>query len=431
MKVSQFNLFFPHEGYKIGYNSFTDEFIILEEMLYEMYDASRRSASFDELSQVHPEFYQLLCEKGFLVDPDIDEVQKVIEISRLIDNDETKFELHINPTMNCNFKCWYCYETHIKDSKMSAETITRTKALLAAIFEQKKQLREFHLGWFGGEPLLYFKKVMVPILEYAYEQAAQRGIQFDSAVTSNGLLVDELVIDYIKKCNLNFFQITLDGNRERHDKVRFISEGRGSYDAIVANMIRLAENQCVVNARINISPETLEGIRDIAADFYYASDEAKQYIYFDLHKVWQIEEDIEEEINDVRWYFREKGYKVRTGALNTFVESCYGDHRNHAVINYNGEMFKCTARDFTTKNSEGVLGEEGNILWNEKYEKRMSMKFRNKPCLECPIMPICGGGCTQQALDHEGIDYCVYDFDVNKKIQLVRTKFLEVLAERQ
>jgi uncharacterized protein len=431
MKVSRFNLFFPHEGYEIGYNSFTNEFIILEEMLFDMYEASCQSTSFAELSQVHPEFYRLLCDKGFLVDPGLDEVNRVIEVSRLIDNDETKFELHINPTMNCNFKCWYCYETHIKDSKMSAETIVRTKALVSAILEQKKQLREFQLGWFGGEPLLYFKKVMVPILEFVHEQTAQKEIYFQASITTNGLLVDQQVIEYAKKYNLWFFQITLDGNRERHDKVRFISEGRGSYDTIVANMIRLAENQITVNARINISPETLAGIRDIAADFYHASDDAKRYIRFDLHKVWQIEEDIDQEIDEIRWYFREKGYNVATGAINTLVDSCYGDHRNHAVINYNGEMFKCTARDFTTGNSEGVLGETGDILWNEKYEKRLNSKFRNKPCLECPILPICGGGCSQQAIEHEGVDYCVHDFDENKKIQLVRNKFMELLAERQ
>lgn len=431
MKSSQFNLFFPHEGYQIGFNSFSNEYIILEPTLYEMYMACKQTGVFEDLDEVHPEFYAMLCEKGFIVADDLDEVQRVKEISYQIDNDESRFELHINPTMNCNFKCWYCYETHIKDSKMDEQTLIKTKAFISRIFEEKTQLKEFTLSWFGGEPLLYFNKVVVPLLEFTHALAKEKNVAFHSAMTTNALLVNQNVIDNALKYGLNFFQITLDGNRERHDKVRFISEGKGSYDAIVANMIALASHGIRVLGRINISVETLPGINEIAEDFAHVSDKVKEYLSFDLHSVWQIDEDIDDVINEKRIYFREKGYRVMSGTHDTVANSCYGDHRNHATLNYNGEAFKCTARDFTTKNSEGVLGDDGTIHWNEKYEKRMQIKFKNKPCLECAILPMCGGGCSQQAIEHEGIDYCVNDFDEHKKMQLVKNKFFEILAESE
>jgi uncharacterized protein len=429
MKASQFNLFFPHDGFHVGYNGYTDAFIILEPMLYDMYDASKRSNSFEELKEVHSDFYNNLVENGFVVEETIDEVDRVKQASIKIDNDLSRFELHINPTMNCNFKCWYCYETHIKDSKMDTNTIEHTKKFISRVLETQTGLKEFSLGWFGGEPLLYFKKVMVPILQYAYPACIERNVSFSSHMTSNGLLIDDEVIELCKEYNLHFFQITLDGNRERHDKVRFISEGKGSYDRIVANMKKLAENGLTVVARINISPETLFGVDDVLLDFSDLSAEVKKFIRFDLHKVWQIEEDIDDAINDKRIYFRSHGFKVTSGTHETVVNSCYGDHRNHATLNYNGEVFKCTARDFTHANSEGVLNENGEIIWGPKYEKRLNSKFKNKPCLECAILPICGGGCTQQALENEGRDYCVNDFDENKKLQLVKNKFFEFLEE--
>jgi uncharacterized protein len=240
MKASQFNLFFPHDGFHVGYNGYTDAFIILEPMLYDMYDASKRSNSFEELKEVHSDFYNNLVENGFVVEETIDEVDRVKQASIKIDNDLSRFELHINPTMNCNFKCWYCYETHIKDSKMDTNTIEHTKKFISRVLETQTGLKEFSLGWFGGEPLLYFKKVMVPILQYAYPACIERNVSFSSHMTSNGLLIDDEVIELCKEYNLHFFQITLDGNRERHDKVRFISEGKGSYDRIVANMKKLA-----------------------------------------------------------------------------------------------------------------------------------------------------------------------------------------------
>jgi len=426
IKASKFNLFFLHEGYQVGYNSYSDQFIMLEDMLYQMYDASFKKADFEELLEVHPEFHEHLYRNGFLIDSEIDEIERVKKASYAIDNDDSLFQLHINPTMNCNFKCWYCYETHIKDSKMDEPTIAKTESYIANIIGNNSNLKEFSLSWFGGEPLLYFHKVMVPILKSTYELTKPTNINFHSSMTTNGLLIDQKMIDICKQYNLNFFQITLDGDRERHDQVRFISEGRGSYDKIVANIILLAENRMNVNVRVNISPETLPGLNFIVNDFFGLDPMYHQHILFDFHKVWQVEGDIDDQINDSRTYFRSKGFKVSTGTHDTLVNSCYGDRRNHATINYNGEAFKCTARDFTTANSEGILI-DGEIQWGEKYERRLQSKFKNKPCLECPILPLCGGGCSQHALENEGKDYCVHNFDMSKKISLVRNKFIDIL----
>lgn len=428
MKASKYNIFFPYEDKMIGFNSFTTEYIILEPVLFDMFDACLRRNSFDELRDIHPGFYQFLCEKEFLVGESLDELQRVKDYSYLIDNDDTRYELHINPTMNCNFKCWYCYETHIKDSKMDQQTIASVLSHVQNVLDRKKKLERMSIGWFGGEPLLYYKKVVLPILRSASEMAWNKGIDFSSAMTTNGLLIDQDVIDSAKKYGLTFFQITLDGNRDRHNKVRFISEGRGSYDEIVANIIALTRAGLTVMVRLNCSADTLEGIRDVAADFLHLEKEALQYLSFGFHAVWQEDQDLTDILFDTRVYFRELGFTVQSGSINSLKDSCYGDHRNHATINYNGEVFKCTARDFTTGNSEGLLDKNGLITWNDKFEKRLGIKFKNKPCLECAILPICGGGCTQQALEHEGRDYCVNDFDEDKKRKIVIQKFLETVA---
>ena len=72
----------------------------------------------------------------------------------------------------------------------------------------------------------------------------------------------------------------------------------------------------------------------------------------------------------------------------------------------------------------GYQYENGNLVWNEKYDVRLNSKFKNKPCLDCRILPICNGGCSQQALEHIGIDYCVNDFKKKKKTNIVKDKFL-------
>lgn len=98
------------------------------------------------------------------------------------------------------------------------------------------------------------------------------------------------------------------------------------------------------------------------------------------------------------------------------------------TINYNGEIFKCTARDFTDSTGEGRVDVDGSIVLNDRYEKRLNAKFNNPPCRECRILPLCGGGCSQQALEHEDVDYCVYNFDEEQKTQAIVNKFKAVLA---
>ncbi|WP_160715612.1 radical SAM/SPASM domain-containing protein [Chitinophaga solisilvae] len=428
MKASRYNIFFDREGQRIGFNSYSKEYIVLDQMLYLMYETAERQSDFNELHKVHPAFFQFLTEKNFLVPEDRDEVALVKELVNSIDNDDSRFELHINPTMNCNFKCWYCYETHIKDSKMDERTTANTMKFMQSLFEQRTSIREFKLSWFGGEPLLYYKKLIRPMMAKAYQLCEANNIQFSSSITTNGLLIDQDVIDSAKQFNLSFFQITLDGDREQHNKVRFISEGRGSYDQIVTNIKQLVKHQLFVLVRINCSGDTLPGVKNIISDFEDLTAADKPYISFDIHKVWQEHYNIDNDtLTALRWYYREKGFDVATGYYDTVATSCYADRRNQALINYNGEIFKCTARDFTTANSEGVLSDDGAIVWNAGYEKRMNSKFNNKPCLECAIMPMCNGGCSQQAIEHEGKDYCVYDFDEGKKRQAVMEKFNEFL----
>ena len=110
--------------------------------------------------------------------------------------------------------------------------------------------------------------------------------------------------------------------------------------------------------------------------------------------------------------------------------SCYADKRNSAVINYNGDLFKCTARDFTTAKRAGYINESGDLIWEDNYlERRMNTKFKNKPCLSCRLLPICNGGCSQHAMEAEEsqTEYCVYYGDDRLKDDIVISKIKSIV----
>lgn len=431
MKVSQFNSFFFYEEKHVGYNAFTNEFIILQPELYEIYKAADHENNWSELKEIHEDFYNFIEEKGFIISQDENEIEKVKNLVYTIDKENNElFELTINPTMNCNFKCWYCYETHIKASKMSSETINNTIKLVENILAENDNLKDFHLQWFGGEPLLYFDSTVVPLLQGIYPKMIKKNISFTSGFTTNGLLINQKMLDLCKSLGVSHFQITLDGHRERHNKVRYITKDRGSYDEIVNNIKLCAENGVSVTARINVSEETLNNLSKIMDDFSDLDDKCKKYLDFSFHEVWQEEKDIAEDIQEVVNHFRDVGFNTLYKGINldTVRNSCYADKKNHATINYNGEVFKCTARDFESKSKEGILNSDGKIEWNEKYDQRMNSKFKNPPCLSCKILPICNGGCSQQAIEHKNIEYCVNDFDENKKLEIIKDKFMYIMS---
>ncbi len=433
MKYSQFNSIIPYENKYALYNSFENKVLFLEHDLKELLLAGKNEG-IDELENIHPSFYKYLLENEFLVPNNRDEANNLREIAKEVDEEKSIYQLTINPTMNCNFKCWYCYEDHIKASRLKSTMVIKVNKFITKKL-QDEDLKYFHLGLFGGEPLLYFKKNVIPIIDHLKSESERFDKAFGINFTSNGYLVNQDFVDYFHghglTCNL---QITLDGYREEHDKVRYVSKTKGSYFEIVNNIKLLIRNNFFVRLRINYTSENLTDTFKIIDDF---SDVDLKYIQqnllVDYHRVWQDEavDGIDVILNKNMEIIKSKGFKVTgTFSANNVLESCYADKRNSAVINYNGDLYKCTARDFSKESRSGYIDSEGDLKWDDGYvEKRMNSKLHNKPCLTCRLMPVCNGGCSQHAMENLGNEegYCVYSFDESEKDKVIYAKVRDIL----
>lgn len=405
MKYSKYNILIDgSEDTDIVYNSLSDKYIFLKKGLWQTCLHNSGSSC-----------YKNLKNGGFIVEDNIDETQLCIEKARQIENDKTFTHLIINPTIDCNFRCWYCYEKHIP-SKMSKTIIDNIKRLIANSCKSSEKLT---ISFFGGEPLIYYEDVMLPIIKSAKEITSENGVHFKTNCTTNGSLFSKTRIAELKNLNFNFAQITLDGNREVHNKTRCYASGKGSYDKIIENIKELAKNQINITLRINYTKENIHSIADIPLDFKDLSAEEKKFIKVSFHKVWQEDEFESAEIETSINAFIEAGFVASKFVLGSY---CYADLRNSTVINYNGDVYKCTAVDFEEEKRDGYLDSGGNIIWeNNSLENRMEAKFSNKSCLECNIFPICHGGCSSKPLQN-GDSYCIFSFDEDKKRNAVIEK---------
>ncbi|MEL6696403.1 MAG: radical SAM protein [Bacteroidota bacterium] len=431
-KASRFNSFIPFEGQIIGFNAYTQQFLTLDAMLLDLFNAAILEDNITGLADIHPELFLEFIRHGYVVEHDVDETQKVKDLRNEVDLSNKKYELTINPTMNCNFKCWYCYESHIKGSKMDPETITKIQKHIDKVLAENPDLEEFHISWFGGEPMLYFDNVVKPIITYGHEAMKDRETELTSGFTTNGYLIKPEMIPFFKKYNIDNFQITLDGHRDKHNTVRYTASTKGTYDKIIENIKLLTRHEIPVYVRINYTEETLEKVEHVVDDFAELNEKERAFMMFSFHNVWQDRKPSRERLEKVITRFRSNDFITNSlfSSVDTLRHSCYADKKNHATINYNGEVFKCTARDFTTDSREGDMTAEGDIVWNEKFDERMNAKFNNSPCLSCRIQPICNGGCSQQAMENAGEDYCVIEMSGISKDDVILSKFKQKLEHQ-
>ena len=281
------------------------------------------------------------------------------------------------------------------------------------VVETRSQLQSFPIAFFGGEPLLYFKDIVLPIIRFHDALCKQYHIPYTSiGFTSNGGLLNPEMIAVLAQYENVQFQITLDGGKEAHNKIRYSYKGQDSYTLILHNVISLLKNGIDVRLRINYTAESLDSLTDIADDLSMLSENDKSRLEVDFHQVWQERspsKDLDGIRNVVDYFYKKKLYVIFND-VNMVRNPCYGDRRNTAVINYNGDIYKCTAKDFNVINRDGYLNENGDIVWLKSQDYRANIRFKDGFCNTCRIAPLCGGGCSRYMLeqDQNANKSCIY-----------------------
>jgi len=138
--------------------------------------------------------------------------------------------LHIAHT--CNLNCAYCFASqgkyHGERAVMSFEV---GKRALDFLVENSGSRRNLEVDFFGGEPLMNFD-VVKQLVAYARSIEKEKGKNFRFTLTTNGMLVDDDVIDFANRECSNVV-LSLDGRKEIHDRYRVDYAGRGSWEQIV------------------------------------------------------------------------------------------------------------------------------------------------------------------------------------------------------
>lgn len=419
MKKSNFNVFLKYKDYYIGYNTLYGTVIFLVENLYNLFIGKLENNDFISIKEIHPQLEKELINKKFIIEDSVDEIELIRNVLNKTNNDNSFIDITINPTINCNFSCWYCYENHNDKKKIESSEVNNIISFINNKIYQDKNLKYIKLHWFGGEPLLHFKDVMKPILTEINNSVRETNKSLFSGITTNGYLINEEMLDFLVENNHKYFQITLDGNRNRHNNIRYNYKGNNTYDKIINNIKLCLMKGFGVSVRLNISEDTNLCVEELLKDFKDISDKAKELLIFSVHKVWQASEEVENIIESIISEIRKNNFNCSTyfTSPTSITNTCYADKINHLVINPNNKIYKCTARDYSEESVEGILLPTGNIEWNKIHNKRIRVSALDyKECVNCKILPICNAGCSQKKLENpKGFCPCNYDENIKNK----------------
>ena len=144
--------------------------------------------------------------------------------------------LHVAHT--CNLNCAYCFASqgkyHGERAVMSFEV---GKQALDFLIANSGTRRNLEVDFFGGEPLMNFQ-VVKDLVAYARSIEKEHHKNFRFTLTTNGLLIDEDVIDFANR-EMSNVVLSLDGRKEIHDRYRVDYAGNGSWERIVPKFQKL------------------------------------------------------------------------------------------------------------------------------------------------------------------------------------------------
>lgn len=139
---------------------------------------------------------------------------------------------------DCNLRCSYCFAStgDFGEGRKLLDADTGKKAI-DFLLTQSKGRKNLELDFFGGEPLMNFE-VVKEIVAYARSKEKEYNKNFRFTITTNGMLLNDDIIDYINR-EMSNVVLSIDGRKEVNDRVRVRCDKTGSYDKIVPNYQKL------------------------------------------------------------------------------------------------------------------------------------------------------------------------------------------------
>lgn len=329
-----------------------------------------------------------MIKAGFLVPNDCNEIirlKEFLSVNKMFVNNKGFSTYTILPTLDCNARCYYCFEKKCQKVKMTDEIIEKICYLILQNYNKNK--RKVLLDWYGGEPL-YNSEVIDKITQFLQNN----NVEYSSKMISNGYLFNE---EMIKKASalwqLKNVQITLDGTKDIYNRVKnYIDACDSPFDRVLDNIDNLLKSNISVKVRLNLSKTNFYDLQKLIEILHQKFSIYSKFTVY-VHALFELEEDTKnefvwkmmDELEDKLENFKMLKFKKLRSNFSPFV--CTAQNPQTVIILPDGSLCKCKASfedsTFGNLNSE-VIDKE---ILNSWYEETI----RGENCLDCSLLPNC------------------------------------------
>lgn len=338
-----------------------------------------------------------LVNKGCLVENREEDWRNVKTLINMNFFSSNYLNIIILPTEKCNFRCVYCYENFEK-GEIKSEVIEGIKNF---IYSKIRNLKILSIGWFGGEPLLAFKK-MKEILDFSLNVSKKFKVDYFSSISTNGYLLNPYIFQECLKYGISHFQITIDGPPEVHDNRRKTVSGEPTFEKIFNNVKEASKikRKFKIVIRTNVDQENLPYIPKLL-DIFKQNIKNKDNLYFYFRLTFEpgckgervdsvkyIERSQEKKI--LYYLFnetikRELNYYWDVTSFTPFGSVCYAAQPYSLCIGSDGKIYKCTVHFDKEVNNLGNIFPDGHVEINkEKFIKWVYPYYEDNPkCKSC------------------------------------------------
>ncbi len=249
--VHQFKL----NGYNIVLDTCSGSVHVVDEVAYdviEMYKKAEPEAIIEAMLEKYKDVEDVTREDILLCLEDIKELEENGALYTPDEFENLAFDyknnskvikalcLHVAHT--CNLNCSYCFASQGKyQGDRALMTFEVGKQAFDFLIANSGTRKNLEVDFFGGEPMMNFD-VVKQLVAYARSIEKEHNKNFRFTFTTNGVLLDEEVMDFLNKEMVNVV-LSLDGRKEVNDHFRKNYAGEGSYDIIVPKFQRLVEKR--------------------------------------------------------------------------------------------------------------------------------------------------------------------------------------------
>jgi len=327
----------------------------------------------------------------------------------------------------CNLNCEYCFASqgkyHGERALMSFEVGKQALDFLIAHSGTRTNLE---VDFFGGEPLMNWE-VVKQLVKYGREQEKTSGKKFRFTLTTNGVLIDDDVIEF---CNREMHNVvlSLDGRKEVHDRLRKDYAGQGSYDRIVPKFQKFAAARKDLNYYIRgtFTHQNVDFTNDIfhMADLGFTELSMEPVVCAPTEPYALTEEDMPKLMEQYEILAKEMLRREKEGRGFTFYHymlnlehgpciykrlSGCGSGTEYMAVTPWGELFPC--HQFVGDSAYSMGDVWKGVTNTELQDKFRQCNIYSRPeCENCWAKLYCSGGCAANAYHAAGDITGIYEY---------------------